>query len=360
MPTSGGLHHGLRTGAEIGCTAVQVFTASPRQWQHPELAEEHISAFHAAREETGLPITIAHDSYLINLAAPDADLLERSRQAFRRELERAHQLGISWVVTHMGAHLNQGEEAALQRIVGSLNWVLAETDASGCTSGVALETTAGQGTGLGWRFEELGAILNGVGDHARLGVCLDTCHIFAAGYDIRDAAAYDQTMALFDELVGFSRLKVIHANDSKKALGSRVDRHEHIGEGEIGWEAFRLLLADERLAHVPVIVETPESDTMHAVNVDRLWRMARSQPVEMEIQVQLFGHYSELSPQPLQISVPWAAPLGKLVKKLAASDKRLAGIESYCRFAVAEEYAPLDQQLEPGDVVAVLPPMSGG
>ncbi len=231
MPTAGGLHKALLAGKEIGCTAVQLFTGSPRQWSHPPLSNEETAAFHAAREKTGIACAVAHDSYLINLAAPAVDVLERSREAFRGELDRAHRLGIPWVVTHMGAHLDQGEDAAVARLIESLRLILEETDAASSTAGIALETTAGQGTGLGWRFTQLGEVLAAIGNHPRLGVCLDTCHVFAAGYDLRDEGTYAQTWAEFDAQIGLERLKVIHANDSKKPLGSRVDRHEHIGEG---------------------------------------------------------------------------------------------------------------------------------
>lgn len=270
MPTSGGLYKALISGKENGCTAVQIFTGSPRQWNHPPMKDETISAFREAREQTGIDSLIAHDSYLINLAAPSAEILERSKVAFHGELDRAHRLGISWVVTHMGAHLDQGEDEAHQRLIQSLKRILDETDSEGCTAGIALETTAGQGTGLGWQFEQLSIILQGVGDHPRLGVCMDTCHIFAAGYDIRTRDVYEETMRKFDDQIGINKLKVIHANDSKKSLGSRVDRHEHLGDGEIGAEAYKMLVNDPRLFHVPFIVETPESDTMHAVNLARL------------------------------------------------------------------------------------------
>ncbi len=254
MPTAGGLHKSLTAGQLIGCTAVQLFTGSPRQWSHAPLEAETIAAFHRVRAETDIAFTVAHDSYLINLAAPAADVLERSRDAFRGELDRAELLGIPWVVTHMGAHLNAGEEAAVARLVESLKRILEETDRLGYTVGIALETTAGQGTGLGWRFEQIGEVLRGVGEHPRLGVCLDTCHIFVAGYDLRDDAAYAQTWSDFDAQIGIKNLKVIHANDAKKPLGSRVDRHEHIGGGEIGAAAFERLMTDPALAHVPIII----------------------------------------------------------------------------------------------------------
>lgn len=277
MPTSGGLHTSLIGGHKIGCNVVQLFTANPKQWQMGPLSADTIAAFRNAQEHTGITSTVSHDSHLINLAAPDIDILEKSRAAFRAELDRAQALGIPWVVTHMGAHRDQGEEEAMTRLVDSLKQVLEATEELGYTVGVALETTAGQGTGLGWQFEQLGRILCEVGPTPRLGVCLDTCHIFAAGYDLRTDAAYAQTIEDFDRLIGLDNLKVIHANDCQKPLGCRVDRHSHIGEGHIGMDAFARLVTDARLQHVPVILETPESETMHAVNLARLQQMARGE-----------------------------------------------------------------------------------
>ncbi|HZO87011.1 MAG TPA: deoxyribonuclease IV [Chthonomonadaceae bacterium] len=361
MPTAGGLHKSLLAGKAIGCTAVQLFTSSPRQWSHPPLSAEEVAAFHAAREQTGIAFTVAHDSYLINLAAPAADVLERSRKAFRAELDRANQLGIPWVVTHMGAHLDQGEEPATQRLIESLQRVLEETDAEGYAAGVALETTAGQGTGLGYRFEQLAEVLSGVGPHPRLGVCLDTCHVFVAGYDLRDPDAYQQTWAAFDGILGLDKLKIIHANDSKKPLGSRVDRHEHIGEGQIGIGAFARLVTDPRLAHLPIIIETPDSATMHAVNLARLKRLAAGGALGMNVTVYLFGHYSDyLGSEPLEITLPSGATGRDLAALLVERDSRLADLASYCRCAINEEYADLDTALTEGCTVAFIPPMSGG
>ena len=235
-----------------------LFTSSPRQWSSNPIKDADIAAFRTAREETGIEIAVAHNSYLINLAAPTDEVLAKSQAAFRGELDRAEQLNLSWVVTHMGAHLDQGEDEAFERLIASLRHILEATDDAGYSVGIALETTAGQGTGLGWQFEQLGRVLQGVGDHPRLGICLDTCHIFVAGYDIRTEEAYEATLAEFDAKVGLRHLKVIHANDARKPLGSRVDRHEHIGQGEIGKEAFARIVTDPRLRAIPVIIETPE------------------------------------------------------------------------------------------------------
>jgi deoxyribonuclease-4 len=268
MPTTGGLHRAILSGHEIGCTAVQLFTTSPRQWRARPLSEEEIAAFDEARQQTGIHTVISHDSYLINLAAPDQDVLQRSREAFLDELQRAEALNIPWVVTHMGSYLNSSEEAGLATLGESVRFLLHQTE--GLRVGIALETTAGQGTNLGYRFEHLARIIEMAGGSERIGVCFDTCHVFVAGYDIRTPEGLSATLDEFDRIIGLQRLKVIHVNDAKKPLGSRVDRHEHIGDGELGLETFRILLHEPRIAHVPVILETPEPEKMHPVNLRRL------------------------------------------------------------------------------------------
>lgn len=268
MPTTGGLYKAITSGHEIGCTAVQLFTASPRQWRARPLSEEDITAFARAREETGIHTVISHDSYLINLAAPNEDILQRSREAFLDELQRAEALGIPWVVTHMGAYLDSSEEEGLRVLGESVRLLLQQTE--GMKAGIALETTAGQGTNLGYRFEHLARIIEMAGGSERVGVCFDTCHVFVAGYDIRTPEAISATLDEFDRIIGLDRLKVIHVNDAKKPLGSRVDRHEHIGDGELGKETFRILLQEPRLTHIPVILETPEAEKMHPENLRRL------------------------------------------------------------------------------------------
>lgn len=269
MPAAGGPHNAITDGVAIGCRAVQIFTASPRQWRAPSIQPEIAAKFKEAVAAAGITKTIAHDSYLINLAAePGSDVLAKSRAAFQGELERAEALGVNFLVSHPGAHGGAGEAVGLARLIDSLNIIHAQTP--GMKVRTALETTAGQGTYLGGTFEQLAAIIQGVDSPERLAVCLDTCHIFAAGYDLRTPETYAETMRLFDEIIGLKWLQVIHANDSQKALGSHADRHAHIGDGEIGPEAFRLLVNDPRLAGLPIIVETPDSDAMHEVNVKRL------------------------------------------------------------------------------------------
>ena len=273
MPTAGGLHKALTGGYDAGCDAVQLFTASPRQWKSAPPAPDGIRAFRRAAEKTGVYPLIAHDSYLINLAAKEDALLEKSRQAFLEEMRRAEALGLDYVVTHMGAHTGAGEEAGIARLCESLDWL--HRQIPGYRVQVALETTAGQGTCLGGCFDHFPQIFAAVDEPDRLRVCLDTCHIFVAGYDLRTPEAVEATLSEFDEKVGLSRLCCLHANDARKGLGSHVDRHTHIGQGCIGDAGFAALLADPRLPRdLPVIVETPESETMHQVNVWRLRRLA--------------------------------------------------------------------------------------
>ena len=274
MSTAGGHHNAITDGVAIGCHAVQIFTASPRQWRAPSIKPDLAEKFKEVVAESGLTKTVAHDSYLINLAAePGSEVLEKSRIAFKAEIERADALGVNFLVSHPGAHGGAGEDVGIARLIESLDVIHAQTpDAKVRT---ALETTAGQGTYLGGKFEHLARVIQGVQNPERLAVCLDTCHIFAAGYDIRTPETYAETMRLFDEVIGLKWLQVIHANDSQKAFGSHADRHAHIGEGEIGLEAFRLLVNDPRMAGLPVIVETPESETMHEANIKCLHDLMR-------------------------------------------------------------------------------------
>lgn len=267
MPTAGGLDKAIRNGKRIGCDAVQVFTSSPQQWKAREVDDEMVESFKRALDETGIAWVVSHDSYLVNLAAPSRELREKSVGSLVAELNRCARYGIPCVVSHIGAHMGQGEAAALTLAAEGILRVLESTPPE-----VALlaETTAGQGTALDYRFEHLAALLDAVHGHPRLGVCFDTCHVFAAGYDIRFADTYEATFAEFDRVVGLDRLKAIHVNDSKKGLGSRVDRHAHIGEGEIGLNAFRFLVNDARFERVPILLETPEAPEMHQVNLERL------------------------------------------------------------------------------------------
>lgn len=256
MSISGGVSKSFARGEAAGCAAMQIFAKSERQWQAKPYPAEEVAAFKAEQQRSGISPVIVHDSYLINLATPDAALWEKSIAAFADELERCALLAIPYLVTHPGAHTGSGEAAGLQREADALNRLFATGIAPGVT--VLLETTAGQGTALGWRFEHLAQLFELVEQPARLGICVDTCHIFAAGYDIRTAATYAATFAEFDQVVGIDRIRAFHLNDSLKELGSRVDRHTHIGAGHIGREAFRLLVNDPRFTHLPMIIETPK------------------------------------------------------------------------------------------------------
>jgi deoxyribonuclease IV len=239
-------------------TACQIFTKNANQWNAKPIAPEAAEGFRARLGESAVEFVVAHDSYLINLASPDEALRERSMNAFADELARSALLGVPYLVTHPGAHMGSGVDEGVQRVADALNRLFAAEPDQEVT--VLLETTAGQGTALGRSFEELAGILTLIEDQRRAAVCFDTCHVFAAGYDLCDEASFATTMQAFDEIIGLERLRVFHLNDSKKGLGSRVDRHAHIGEGELGSEAFRLLLTDPRFANHPGILETPKDD----------------------------------------------------------------------------------------------------
>ena len=265
MRNTGGLATALSAGAEIGCDAVQVFTKNPQRWRAKALAEEEIAAFAAEQAQTGIEPVVAHDTYLINLASPEEDNLRKSLDAFVEEIERCHLLGIPFLVTHMGAHRGAGDEAGLKTLAESVNLVLERTE--GTEVMVVLENTAGQGTGLGYRFEHLAQVISAAEQDERVGVCFDTCHAFAAGYDLRTQETYTATFEELDRTVGLHRLRAIHANDAKREFGSRVDRHEHIGEGELGLEVFRMLMNDPRLRDIPILLETPDGEENHERNL---------------------------------------------------------------------------------------------
>lgn len=253
---AGGLHKAIYEAKKYHCTALQIFTKNASTWKERTLTGEDIEAFSRARQETGIDTIFSHTAYLINLGSPEARKFERSCAALRQELKRCFLLGIPWVVHHPGAHMGEGEKAGLARIAEGINRVLNAAEQEGPQ--LLLETCAGQGTTLGHTFEQLASIAEKVEQRDRIGFCLDTCHIFAAGYDIRTETAYHETVKSFDRILSLKRLKVIHVNDALKDLGSRVDRHTHIGKGRIGKKAFYLLMNDKRLFHVPKILETPK------------------------------------------------------------------------------------------------------
>ena len=255
---AGGLHHAADTAKRFKCPTFQLFTKNAAQWAAPPLTDEQVRLFKTAVADAGVTSVTAHDSYLINLAAPGDELFAKSVDAFVVELERAEALGLDYLVTHPGAHVGSGEPAALARVIDGLN-KSAERSA-GFRVKVLLETTAGQGTCLGWKFEHLQTLLGGVAEPERYGICLDTCHVFAAGYDVSTEAGYADTFGHFDELIGLGRLKVFHVNDSVKGVGCRVDRHALLGKGKIGNGCFKRLVTDLRFADRPMILETPKED----------------------------------------------------------------------------------------------------
>jgi deoxyribonuclease-4 len=256
VSAAGGVDLAFGRAAEFEMTAFQIFTKNERQWNAKPLDPAVIERYLQKRTETGIGKIVSHDSYLINVASPDDALWEKSRLALMEEIRRCDLLEVPYLVSHPGAHVGSGAEAGIKRVSEALNRVHDELPDS--KTMVLLETTAGQGTALGARFEELAEMIAGLEDKSRVGICLDTCHVFAAGYDIRDPESYEATLAAFDSIIGLDRLKCLHLNDSQKGLGSRVDRHAHIGEGELGRSAFELIVNDARLHGLPGILETPK------------------------------------------------------------------------------------------------------
>ncbi|MFH1675058.1 MAG: deoxyribonuclease IV [Pseudomonadota bacterium] len=253
---AGGLHKALLTAKRYGCTALQLFTKNSNTWKERIVTDDEIDQFRQARKDTGITAIASHTSYLINPASPEGQKHHMSKEALVHELERSASLDIPYVVLHPGAHMESGEEKGCIRVAGSINEIFDRVPHSGTR--LLLETTAGQGTNIGYTFEQLALIIEHIKDKDRIGICFDTCHTFAAGYDIRTPEAYAKTMEKFDGIIGLDNLYVIHMNDSKKGLGSRIDRHEHIGKGEIGAAAFKEIMNDKRLETIPKILETPK------------------------------------------------------------------------------------------------------
>jgi deoxyribonuclease-4 len=262
---AGGVEKAFSRGAAIGATAIQIFTRNASRWQAKPLTAAAIAAFKQARSNSAVGYVAAHDSYLINLASPDVALRKKSIDTFIDEMLRCAQLGIEDLVMHPGAHLQQGTAAGLRQLVESFNSIFAQAP-SGVR--VLLENTAGQGSCLGARFEELAEIIERL-PAANFAICFDTCHAFAAGYDLSSAAAYVATMTEFNRLIGCERLALFHLNDSKKPLGARVDRHQHVGQGMIGCAGFRTLLQDARFAKIAKIMETPSGE-QHCYDLENL------------------------------------------------------------------------------------------
>lgn len=272
MSIAGGMHLAFSRGEEVGCTAIQVFTKNANRWRGKTLSGQEAEAFRKAWKESSIGPVIAHDSYLINLAAPDKEKWTMSIAAFIDEMERCALLGIPALVMHPGAHMGTGEGAGLKRICEAFRIIFAEVPEDVT---VLLENTAAQGTYLGGRFEHLVSIMEGV-PAGRFGVCFDTCHAFAAGFDISTAEGFAATMDEFERMVGVKHIRAFHVNDSKKELGGRLDRHEHVGKGCIGREGFRALMRDDRFGAIPKILETPkgEGDEFDRMNLTTLRQLA--------------------------------------------------------------------------------------
>ncbi len=273
VSAAGGVENAPLNAHKIGATAFAVFTKNQRQWKAKPLSPKSIEAFQHNCSELGYApqYILPHDSYLINLGHPEKEGLAKSRAAFLDEFERCEQLGLIYLNFHPGSHLGKiSESESLRRIAQSINMALEKTE----NVTAVIENTAGQGSNLGYRFEHLAEIIDQVEDRSRVGVCLDTCHSYTAGYDLASQNSYTETIADFDRIVGLNYLKGMHLNDSKKALGSRVDRHESIGQGTMGLEPFRLIMADPRLDDIPMILETPNSDRW-AEEIRLLFEMAQ-------------------------------------------------------------------------------------
>lgn len=257
----GGVDSAITKAEEFGFTAIQIFTRNNNRWVSKPLSEKEINLFKEKLSNSNIKVVVSHDSYLINLCAIDKEILDKSRVAFKDELDRCELLGIPYLNFHPGSHGGAGEDEGIKLIAESLNLLHQQTKNYKVKS--MLEATAGQGKALGYKFEQLAKIIELVEEKERMCVCIDTAHIFAAGYNIKDPKDYKKVMSEFDNIIGLDLLKCIHMNDSKKPLGSRVDRHDHIGQGEIGLEGFTNIMNDKKLKDVALILETPKSKDQH-------------------------------------------------------------------------------------------------
>ena len=276
MSISGGLHLAPGRGTAAGCGVIQIFTQNSNQWRGKMPMDSDVALFREQWTEAGLHEIVSHDIYLVNLGAAPGEVRDKSLAAFREEMERCARLGIGKIVMHPGSHLGDGVERGIARIVEAFDFLIGATPEY--EGKILLETTAGQGTNLGYTFEHLRAIIDGSAFPDRFAVCFDTCHTFAAGYDITTADGYRAVFSEFDRIIGLDRLHCFHFNDSKKGLGCRVDRHEHIGQGAMGLAPFRFILNDPRFTAIPKILETPkgDNDEMDAVNLKLLRELMRT------------------------------------------------------------------------------------
>lgn len=280
MSISGGIFNAPERGVKVGCGVIQIFTQNANQWRGKPISDSDAALFREKWEASGLHEIVSHDIYLINLGAPPGEVRDKSLAGFREEMERCSRLGITKIVMHPGAHTGDGEETGIRRICEAFDQLFPQTPEY--TGKVLLEITAGQGSNVGYRFEHLKAIIEGSSFPDRFAVCLDTCHTFAAGYDLTTEEGYKKTFAEFDRIIGIDRLQAFHVNDSKKGLNSRVDRHEHIGAGAMGLEPFRLLVNDPRFARIPKILETPkgDNDELDVLNLKTLRDLVKSGSAE--------------------------------------------------------------------------------
>jgi deoxyribonuclease-4 len=273
VSAAGGVENAVKNARDLNATGFALFTKNQRQWVAKPLNQKNVDKFKAFMQEFNfLPdAVLPHDSYLINLGSPDLQKREKSLKSFIQEAKRVEELGLKYLNFHPGSHLNKmSEEECLEIIAKNVNFAIKETES--CI--FVLETTAGQGSNLGYKFEHLAYIIDRIEDKNRIGVCIDTAHIFEAGYDIRTKEAYEKTMSEFDKIIGFKYLKGMHINDSKTKLGSRVDRHENLGKGEIGLDAFRFIMQDERIKNIPLILETID-DSLWKEEIELLKKMER-------------------------------------------------------------------------------------
>lgn len=268
MSVAGGIHNAFDAGTRVGCDCLQIFVKNQRQWSVAPLTEADIEAYRTAEQKTGLFPVVAHATYLLNLASPDASLRRRSIDGLILDLWRCAQLGVPYLVLHPGAHMGQGVRTGIKRIVRSLDAVHKRTQ--GINVQILLETTAGQGSSIGHEIEQLGWIISDTRDPDRLGICVDTCHVYAAGYNIADPQGYERLVADLRRHVTLERVKCFHVNDSMRECGSRVDRHEHIGKGKIGKAGFTHLVNDPRFAAVPKILETPKGTDGRGTDLDKV------------------------------------------------------------------------------------------
>jgi deoxyribonuclease-4 len=275
MSIAGGVSKAPQLGRKARCDTIQIFTKNNTQWKAKPLKDEEVSLFFEAKVKAGIDLVFGHNCYLINLASPDKVIHRKSVNAMIIEIKRAETLKLPWLVIHPGAHKGEGEEEGLKKITRSLDTV--HDAAKGAAVRIALETTSGSGSALGFRFEHLRRIIDLVKEPERLAVCFDTCHAFTAGYDISTTAGYEKTFEEFDRLIGLDRLVCFHLNDSLKDLGSRVDRHAHIGKGKIGLDGFRMLMNDKRFTDIPMVLETPKGKELKEdrMNLGTLRRLIR-------------------------------------------------------------------------------------